>query len=334
MLTFPENHDDYRIPDRVKACLQAGGGILDAHYHTAEMDAFERKLDSFALARHCVQHEIVAGTVFKVHQASTAGVAQMLNRWCAMSGLNYKAYGSITMNHFATGGYIPEHVLVASRALEPPKHLFLATISSVAELKRLDGNVEASKKAFWYPFVEWMMNKAGIELVRLSVLGDDGELFPQVVECLRYAGLGGMSVGTAHLSRDEVYKVVAKCKELSVTVVVTHALFPTENLTADEQAELAAMGAIIEHCFTTFHGNRSTWDECAKGIRTVQAKVGLNRVLVSSDLGQPKNPLVSFGLAFFAQKLMEDYGFTEAEIQQILCVTPRLVVGEELPRVA
>ena len=50
-------------------------------------------------------------------------------------------------------------------------------------------------------------------------------------------------------------------------VVVTHAEFPSQNLTGDEQKELADLGAIIEHCFTTTYTGKAPWEAAFANIR-------------------------------------------------------------------
>jgi hypothetical protein len=96
-------------------------------------------------------------------------------------------------------------------------------------------------------------------------------------------------------------------------VVVTHAEFPSQSLSADEQYELAQLGAYIEHCFTTMYTGKAPWDGALAAIR----KVGPERCILSTDLGQTINPPVAEGFAMFAQKLL-DGGFT---VDQIRCMT-------------
>ena len=81
-------------------------------------------------------------------------------------------------------------------------------------------------------------------------------------------------------------------------IVITHAEFPSQNLTGDEQSELAGLGAIIEHCFTTYHTNKAPWEAVYANIR----RVGVERNMLSTDLGQATNPPVAEGFAMFAQK--------------------------------
>ena len=54
-------------------------------------------------------------------------------------------------------------------------------------------------------------------------------------------------------------------------ILVTHAEFPSQSLTAEEQLELANSGAIIEHCFTTMHTGKAPWEEVFNSIRAVGA---------------------------------------------------------------
>jgi len=100
-------------------------------------------------------------------------------------------------------------------------------------------------------------------------------------------------------------------------VVVTHAEFPSQNLSADEQAELANMGAFIEHCFTTMYTGKAPWDGVIAAIR----KTGPERCVLSTDLGQTINPPVSEGFAMFAQKML-DSGFTLDQVRRMTVTNP------------
>ncbi len=105
-------------------------------------------------------------------------------------------------------------------------------------------------------------------------------------------------------------------------VLVTHAEFPSQSLTADEQAELANEGAFIEHCFTTMHTGKAPWEEVMVSIR----KAGPEHCVLSTDLGQTINPPVSEGFAMFAQTLM-DGGFSAADIKRMAVTNPSALVN-------
>ena len=104
-------------------------------------------------------------------------------------------------------------------------------------------------------------------------------------------------------------------------VLVTHAEFPSQNLSADEQAELAKMGALIEHCFTTMHTGKAPWEAVIESIR----KVGPEHCVLSTDLGQTINPPVAEGFAMFAQRML-DAGFGVAELRRMTVENPRALL--------
>ena len=88
--------------------------------------------------------------------------------------------------------------------------------------------------------------------------------------CLGLIAEHEMILATGHLGRREIAALVAACRDAGVRrVVVTHAEFPLQSLTAEEQRELADMGAVIEHCFTTTHTGKAPWELCFKNVRAV-----------------------------------------------------------------
>jgi len=131
-----------------------------------------------------------------------------------------------------------------------------------------------------------------------------------------------MILATGHLGRVEIFKLVSAARAAGVRkIIVTHAEFPSQNLSADEQLELAEMGAFIEHCFTTMHTGKAPWETVMASIR----KVGVERCLLSTDLGQTINPPVAEGFAMFAQRLLDD-GFTVQEIRRMAVTNPTACV--------
>ena len=106
-------------------------------------------------------------------------------------------------------------------------------------------------------------------------------------------------------------------------VLVTHAEFPSQSLTGDEQKELADLGAIIEHCFTTTYTNKAPWETAFANIR----KTGVARTVISTDLGQTINPPVAEGFAMFAQRLL-DAGFSVDEVRTMAVTNPTRLVEE------
>jgi hypothetical protein len=133
-----------------------------------------------------------------------------------------------------------------------------------------------------------------------------------------------MIMATGHLGRKEIFALVRAAREIGVRkVVVTHAEFPSQRLTGEEQRQLADLGAVIEHCFTTTYTKKATWEETFANIRTT----GVSRTLISTDLGQTHNPPVAEGLGMFAQHLL-DAGFSADEVRMMAVTTPTRLVEE------
>ncbi len=133
-----------------------------------------------------------------------------------------------------------------------------------------------------------------------------------------------MIMATGHLGRKEIFALVRTAKAMGLKkVMVTHAEFPSQSLTGDEQKELADLGAIIEHCFTTTYTAKATWESAFANIR----QSGVARTVISTDLGQTINPPVAEGFAMFAQKLL-DAGFTTDEVRTMAVTNPARLVEE------
>jgi hypothetical protein len=128
-----------------------------------------------------------------------------------------------------------------------------------------------------------------------------------------------MILATGHLGRDEIFKVISEARSMGVKkIIVTHAEFPSQSLTGEEQQQLADMGAIIEHCFTTTYTNKASWKDLFDNVR----KTGIERTMLSTDLGQTINPPVAEGFAMYAQKFL-DAGFSAEEIRQMAVTIPK-----------
>jgi hypothetical protein len=157
----------------------------------------------------------------------------------------------------------------------------------------------------------------------MTVLDGEGGISAETSQCLELIAKYDMILATGHLGRHEIFPLVKQARRLGVNrLVITHAEFPSQNLTGDEQAELADLGAIIEHCFTTYYTNKAPWEAVYANIR----RVGIERTMLSTDLGQTTNPPVAEGFAMFAQRLLEAE-FTAAEINLMSATIPARLIG-------
>ena len=294
------------------AAWEAIQGAFDLQVHVAP-DVIERRTDDIDLARDFLAHGL-KGFVLKSHYVPTAERAQVVTK--AVPGI--QAFGAIALNH-SVGGLNPVAVEIAGRSGN--KIVWMPTVDAANETAgRLDGGSE--KLPFWAK-IQREIAAAGITRPPMTVLNADGEISEETRQCLELIAKHNMVLATGHLGRHEIFPLVKEAKERGVVrIVITHAEFPSQNLTGDEQSELGKMGAIIEHCFTTYHTNKATWDAVFANIR----QTGIASTMLSTDLGQKTNPPVAEGFAMFAQRLL-DAGFTKTEINQMSASTPQSLIA-------
>jgi hypothetical protein len=293
------------------AAWEAIQGAYDLQVHVAP-DVIERRTDDLDLAKDFLARGL-KGFVLKSHYLPTAERAQVVTK--AVPGI--EAYGAIALNH-SVGGLNPVALEIAGRSGN--KIVWMPTVDAANETAgRLDGGNE--KLPFWAK-IQREIAAAGITRPPMTVLDAEGTISGETRQCLELIAKYNMILATGHLGRHEIFPLVKAARALGVKrLVITHAEFPSQNLTGEEQAELANLGAIIEHCFTTYHTNKAPWEAVFANIR----RTGVERTMLSTDLGQKTNPPVAEGFAMFAQQLL-DAGFTVAEINRMAAAIPQSLI--------
>jgi len=296
------------ISEAAWECLR---GAYDLQVHVAP-DVIERRIDDVNLAKEFLASGL-SGFVLKSHYFPTAERAKVVCR--AVPGI--EAYGAVTLNH-SVGGLNPVAVELAGRS--GCKIVWMPTVDAANETAgRVDG--PTTKLPFWAK-IQRELAAMGIAPPPLSVLDAKGAISDVTRRCIELIAKHDMILATGHLGRTEIFALVKTAREMGARkVLVTHAEFPSQNLSADEQAELAKMGALIEHCFTTMHTGKAPWETVIESIR----KVGPEHCVLSTDLGQTINPPVAEGFAMFAQRML-DAGFRAAELRRMTIENPRALL--------
>jgi Family of unknown function (DUF6282) len=297
--------------DAAWAAIEGG---YDLQIHVAP-DVVPRRIDDLDLAKEFSARKL-KGFVLKSHYVPTYERAKVCSK--ASAHLGVTAYGAITLNH-SVGGLNPVALEIAGRSGN--KIVWMPTVDAANETAGRAGG-PTDKLPFWAK-IQRELSAKNISPPPLSVLGDDGEMTEVAKSCLDLIRQHGMILATGHLGRKEIFALVQASKDIGLTrVMVTHAEFPSQNLSPEEQLELANLGATIEHCFTTMYTNKAPWETFYKAVRLV----GPERVIMSTDLGQSINPPVSDGFAMFAQKML-DNGFTQAEVRRMAVTNPANMIS-------
>ena len=303
-------HDANRITEAAWKALE---GAYDLQVHVGP-DVIPRRIDDLDCAREFLERGM-KGFVLKSHYIQTGERAQVVTK--AVPGS--RIFGAVTLNH-SVGGLNPVAVELAGRS--GCKIVWMPTVDAANETAgRLDGGTE--KLPFWAK-IQRELAAEGISPPPLTVIDESGNLIDAARRCLERIAKHNMILATGHLGRREIVALVRTARAMGLKkVLVTHAEFPSQNLTGDEQKELADMGALIEHCFTTTYTNKAPWDAAFASIR----KSGVSRTVISTDLGQTINPAVAEGFAMFAQRFL-DAGFSSDEVRTMAVVNPTRLVEE------
>jgi Family of unknown function (DUF6282) len=299
-----------RVSDAAWRALE---GAYDLQIHVGP-DVIARRIDDIDCAKEFLARGM-KGFVLKSHYIQTGERAQVVAK--AVPGS--RVFGAVTLNH-SVGGLNPVAVELAGRT--GCKIVWMPTVDAENETAgRLDGG--STKLPFWAK-IQRELAAEGISPPPLTVIDEAGNVVEAARRCMERIAKHNMILATGHLGRREIFALVRTGKAMGLRkMVVTHAEFPSQNLTADEQKELADLGAIVEHCFTTTYTAKATWESAFANIR----KTGVQRSVISTDLGQTINPPVAEGFGMFAQKLL-DAGFSESDVHTMAVVNPTRLVEE------
>ncbi|GMA55628.1 hypothetical protein C7445_102218 [Alicyclobacillus sacchari] len=288
-------------------------GAYDLHVHVWP-DLVERSVDDVTLAH---QFSTVGwrGFALKSHYFPTVERAKVVS--AVVPGVD--VIGTIALNH-TVGGFNPVAVDIAGRA--GARIVWLPTVDASNESPEKQKARGAAHLPFWARIQE-EVRAQGIQPTSLSVLDERGQVRDDVKACLELIRQYKMVLATGHLARDEIFAVVETAREIGVDrVIVTHALFPSQALSIADQVRLAEMGAVIEHCYTTFYTSKCDWKQLFDAIHAV----GPERTLLSTDLGQKTNPGIVDGLMDYAARLLAA-SVPEADVRKMLVDNPARLIS-------
>ena len=270
-------------------------GAIDIHVHTSPDDR-PRSLDAFEAARFAQAHRMRA-VVLKNHYESTAGIAFLVRQ--QVPGI--EVFGGIDLN-LTVGG-------INSAAVE--------------HMTRVSGG--------WGRIV-WMPTFDAENQVRFSkeqrpfvAVSRNGELLPEVRQVIALIAKHGLALATGHSSPSEVLLLLREGQRQGVQrMVVTHAMLAPVQMDVAQMQEAAKLGAFIEFV----GGSLASSDAEARMTRFAAAirRIGPGSCILSSDLGQPGNPLPADGFAAFLAALRAK-GLSEQDLGRMVRENPARLLG-------
>jgi hypothetical protein len=270
-------------------------GVIDIHAHTAP-DSVARSIDAIDLAK-LAQSRGMRAIVFKNHYEPTASTAYLVQK--IVPGI--QVFGGIDLN-LSVGGMNP--AAVEKMALTTGgfgRFVWMGTYDTYAA-------VQAAKSGRAY-----------------VAISRDGELLPETKAVIAMIAKYHLIMATGHNSSGESLMLIREARKQGITnIVVTHAMLAPIHMTIEQMREAAQMGAYLEFVYNgvTPKSKQFEFADYAKAIR----EVGVDHCILSSDMGQPSNPLHPDGLELLFNGLQKQ-GLSKAEIDQMSKVNPARLLG-------
>src|ERR1700689_194831 len=270
-------------------------GVIDIHVHCAP-DSTPRSIDAIDIAR-LAKRRGMGGLVLKNHYEPTASLAYVVRK--EVPGI--EVFGGVGLN-LSVGGMNPsavEHMAATTGGYG--RLVWMSTFDSQAQVNYSKQN---------RPFVRVAQNNL---------------LLPETRQVIAVIAKHNLVMATGHVSAEEGLMLIREARAQGVQhMVVTHAMLAPIHMSDAQMLEAAKMGAYIEFVYNGLIGSSKefTFKDYARAIRYV----GVDHCILSSDMGQPPNPLHTDGLTAFYVGL-RGQGFTQAQIDRMAKENPASLIG-------
>ena len=269
-------------------------GVVDLHVHSAP-DSRMRNVDALEVARLARRHGVRA-LLLKNHYTHTASLAYIVGQ--VVPGI--ELYGGIALNR-GVGG-----------------------INSVA-IEHMAATTGGLGRVVWMPtFDSEHYTRTYAPNPNFVPISRDGALLPEVTQVLALMAERNLALATGHSSPEESILLVEAAIEAGVDrIIVTHPMLPPVGMSIELQVKAASMGAFLEYPFNALMPDGGVdYDALVETLRAV----GPERAILSSDLGQPMNPVHTDGLINYFERLRQS-GFTQSEIDRMAKLNPARFLG-------
>jgi len=296
-----------QAPAQTCAWCEAGSGaeirlegVIDLHAHSAP-DSGARSIDAITIAQ-LARDSGMRALLLKNHYTQTASLAYIVSK--AVSGI--ELYGGIALN--STIGFNPGAVWhMANTTGRHGKVVWMPTFDSEHYHNVLAPNPNHVK------------------------ISSGGKLLPATLKILDAIKENDLALATGHSSPAESLMLIRAAKQRGIErIIVTHPLPPPVAMSVEQQKKAAAMGALLEYDFGATLARFPMWklsesDKFALYVKAIN-EIGPEHIAVSSDLGQPMNPIHTDGLIGYFQRLLAA-GFTQDQIDIMSKRNPARLLG-------
>ena len=278
---------------------------IDLHIH-AGPDIFPRELDESDVVRMAKDVGMRA-VLLKSHFTTNADRVYMLRKQFEGIGI----YGNLILNK-SVGGINPEAVFTALNF--GAKRIEFPTVDAIKHIEILGRTYPWSK--IQLPITEG-----------ITILNKKGDVIPEVRQVAELVAAYDAILCSGHLTIPEIFALIEEAKDAGVEkILITHADLDVISASKEDQKKMAEMGAKIEHSFTPCTHLRQRLDP--RVIFEAINYVGADKCIMSSDMGQPVNPIPVEGFRMFI-KTMLHLGISQKDIDIMTRKNPAKLLNLE-----
>ena len=272
-------------------------GSIDIHIHPGP-DVISRTVDVIEAARQAQQAGMRA-IVLKNHYYTTAPLATLAGK--LVPGI--EVFGGLCLNSEIGG--LNTFALKTSVTLGA-KIVWMPTFSAVGSERKPAGG-------------------------GISILDKDGKLLPGVASILELVKQNDLVLATGHIPPVEAIALIEEAARKGISkLAITHPL-PLINFRAfnrpfelDDLRKLTQIGAFIDVTFLSLM-KAELKNSIGSVLEPIRA-IGIDHIIMSTDLGQVDKPLPVEGMRMCISKLLQN-GFSDEEIELMIKVNPAKLLG-------
>jgi hypothetical protein len=291
------------------ALLKVLDGTVDLHCHSGP-SPFPRRLDHVQASYEGARIGMRAALV-KSHHHNT--VMDLLAMGPQLKDAPTPMYGGVALNS-EVGGINPSAVAVAinmgGRCVWGP------TVSAAQ-------HIEAHRHDDGFPH-----NTGNLYEEEVSVFDASGNVSAETELVTQLVADAGILLTGGHLDGESMVAFFETASRNGVTRMLVH--HPDYIIKASDQAieKMLSLGAFVEHELSMYDPRVTAPDWPIEQLVDWIHKIGPERTVIDSDLGQVGNPLPVDAYLLVVQQLL-DHGIPEADIRQMICKNTAFLLGLE-----
>jgi hypothetical protein len=291
------------------ALLKALDGAVDLHCHSGP-SPFPRRLNHVEASYDAARINMRALLV-KSHHHNTA--MDVLAMGAQLKDAPTPVYGGVALNS-EVGGVNPSAVAVAikmgGRAVWGP------TVSA-------EQHIRAHSHDDGFP-------TAGGDLEEKveTIWDESGDVSAQTRRVTELVAQADIMLTSGHLDVESIRGLFATAKASGVRRMLLHHPDFIIGASPDTVEELLGYGAFVEHELSMYHPAVEAPDWKIPQLVEWIERIGPERTVIDSDLGQQGNPLPVDGYLYVVQQLL-DHGVAERDVRQMICRNTAFLLGLE-----